>query len=581
MVDESSPRPIDSLEALEVYAPPQPAGPTDLDLSSNEGSEPPQTVIDALCALDVDEVRRYPTLSKLRGVIAEYHGVADERVLVTAGGDQALDVLCRTYLDTERTLVTHRPTFEMIGRYPRILGADVTEVDWRRSPFPVDEFIEAVQAPTDIAVIVTPNNPTGATVTPDQFETIVEVISPSLLVIDHAYVEFTNDDLTRRSLEYDNAVVIRTFSKALGLAGLRVGYALGPAEVISKLRRVRNPYPLSTPAIEAATARLEGDLEDVDRFITSIRSQRDDLMATLETLGLRPYPSEANFILVESHPRWLFDGLAGLGIKVRLFPRRPTIDEHLRITLPGSHRAFERLERAIRTTVDPQTVLFDMDGVIADVRESYRRAVIDTADAFSVTVTHEDINEMKAAGDANDDWELTHELIEDAGINIDFETVKQAFEDRYNGCGDFEPLYRHERPLVGDGFATLAQKIPLGIVTGRPHRDAHRFLEDHALSTYFDVVVCKEDAPHKPNPTPVEMALEQLGCERGWLLGDTPDDIVAARRAGVLPLGVVPPGVDAEAHTDTLLNSGAARVFNADETLIDQLVSQLRSLNMA
>lgn len=577
MSDGRTPRPIDTLAALDAYHPPKPRGPTDLDLSSNEGSVPPQSVIDALCALEPGDIRSYPDLRELNESIAAYHGVNEREVLVTAGGDQALDVLCRTYLDTDRRLVTHRPTFEMIGRYPLVLGAGLIEVDWMGGDFPVEAFIDAVSEPTDIAVIVTPNNPTGATISPDQFETIAESISPSLLVIDHAYVEFADDDLTNRACTFDNVVVVRTFSKALGLAGLRVGYLLGPTEVVDMLRRVRNPYPLSTPSIEAARARLNGELDDVDQFITSIRTHRDELSTSLEGLGLDHYPSEGNFVLVASQPRWLFDGLSGLGIKTRYFPSRPNLAPHLRITVPGSQADLDRLDHAITTVIDPEAILFDMDGVIADVRESYRRAIIDTAASFDVHITHDDINRMKAEGDANDDWEVTHELLQTAGVEVDFETVKQAFEDRYNGRDGFEPLYRHERPLITDGLETLAEALPLGIVTGRPRRDAKRFLEDHALAEYFGTVICKEDAPHKPDPSPVELALTQLGCTRAWLLGDTPDDIVAARRAGVLPLGVVPPGIDPEGHTDTLERSGAARVFSADNELVDRLDSLLRA----
>ena len=108
---------------------------------------------------------------------------------------------------------------------------------------------------------------------------------------------------------------------------------------------------------------------------------------------------------------------------------------------------------------------------------------------------------------------------------------------------------------------------PLALVTGRPRRDAERFLERFGLADLFDVVVTREDAALKPDPAPVRLALERLGVERAWMVGDTPDDLVAARGAGVLPLGVVPPGADPSRTRTTLEAAGAARVLSRTEDL--------------
>lgn len=558
----NGPDPIDPVGELEAYSPPKPAGPIDLELAGNEGPPPPQSVLDALCNLEAEQLRRYPDLTDLRAAIAAKHEVDTEQVLLTAGGDQAIELLARTFLGDNRSLLTHTPSFVMIERAGQLAGGEVEAIEWTRGTFPVDTFLQAADGTTKLAVIVSPNNPTGATISREELLTIADTLSQALVVVDHAYVEFADEDLTGLCLERSNVAVIRTFSKTMGLAGARVGYLLGAAPLVQWLRRIRSPYPIATPSLTAALARLE-TAEDVTPFIEAITVNRNRLTSTLEDLGVDVYPSEANFILgAYRDARWVFDGLASMGIRTRLFPNRPNLTDHVRITVPGDGDEIERVESAFEAVLAPQAVLFDMDGVLADIRDSYRMAIIETAATYGVEVSNRDIEHRKDEGNANDDWELTHELLRSAGIEVPFEEVKATFESWYLGKGDDQtPLYEHEELLVGDSLDALAGELPLGIVTGRPRRDAHRFLEQAGITDYFDTVVCKEDAPIKPDPAPIELAMNQLGCTHAWFVGDTPDDIRAARRAGVVPLGIVPPGADQEERETALQETGAARVL--------------------
>lgn len=574
MTEWGGPDPIDPVRELKPYQTPVPAGPIDLDLAGNEGSTPPLAVLEALAGLDAEDLRTYPDLSQLRAAIADSVGVSPAQVLVTAGGDQAIDLLARTFLEPDTRLLTHTPSFVMIERAARFAGADVTAIDWASGAFPTDAFVEAAGPDAPLAIVVSPNNPTGATLDEAAFRRLADELAPALLVVDHAYVEFSDADLTAVALEAGNAAVIRTFSKAYGLAGCRVGYLVGPTQLVDYLERIRSPYPLASPAIAAATARLAAD-DDVEGYIESVRTNRRQLETHLDALGVEAYPSAANFVLGGfPDPRWAFDGLAGLGIRTRLFPDRPGLERHLRITVPGAVTELERLERALTAVLAPEAVLLDMDGVIADVSESYREAIIRTAADFDVGVDHADIQARKQAGDANDDWQLTHQLVRDAGVDAAFEDVKAAFEAHYLGRGQApDTLYKRERLIGGNAIDRLGGEHRLGIVTGRPRRDADRFLEHTGIADRFEAVVCKEDATDKPDPEPVGLALDRLGCDHAWLIGDTPDDIRAARRADVVPIGVVAPGEDTRAAKTAMLEAGAARVvddLDAVATLLDE-----------
>jgi HAD superfamily hydrolase (TIGR01548 family) len=265
-------------------------------------------------------------------------------------------------------------------------------------------------------------------------------------------------------------------------------------------------------------------------------------------------------------------GLAALGIAVRAFAGRADLDGWLRITLPGEEAVFDRLCRALRAVLAPEAVLFDLDGVLADVSGSYRQAILQTAASYGVELSGEEIVAAKAAGGANNDWELTRRLLAAHGVEAPLDEVTDRFEALYQGSDGRPGLRLSESLLVERSWlARVAASHRLGVVTGRPAADAERFLSEHGVSDLFSAVVTMEEAPAKPDPAPVRLALNRLGVERAWLLGDTVDDARAARAAGVLPVGVVAPGDPRATVTQALLAAGAAVVLPTTETLTEVL----------
>lgn len=539
----------------------------DVNLAGNEGLRPPN---DLLAGWDTDLLQRYPSTRELEVQLAERFGVSPDWVLVTAGADDALDRFCRAFLAPGREMVLPVPTFEMLPRYVKLCGATTRDVAWPDGDFPCDAVLRAVNKATGAIALVSPNNPTGAVATSDDLATVCRGFDGAVLV-DLAYAEFADEDLTTAALQYDNAIVVRTLSKAWGLAGLRIGFALGRPALLDALRRVGQPYAASGLSLAVASRWLREGAAAVEGFVQRVRDERGLLRDELTSLGVTSLPSQANFILAETDAAWMTDGLAALGIGVRRWTC-PERSRYVRITCPGDEAIFERLRRTLRTICRPQALLFDMDGVLADVRESYREAIIRTAASFEVTVTQEDIAAAKAAGNANNDWELTQRLLAERGRDVDLQRVTERFEELYQGRsaegGSRDALHERETLRCEAGWLrAMATRLPLGIVTGRPRRDAQRFLERFGLSELFGAVVCMEDAPAKPDPAPVREALRQLGVERGWLLGDTPDDIRAARAAGVLPIGILAPGESGA----PLRNAGATRVFAQVEQLAEVL----------
>lgn len=224
----------------------------------------------------------------------------------------------------------------------------------------------------------------------------------------------------------------------------------------------------------------------------------------------------------------------------------------------------------------PAALLFDLDGVIADVSRSYRQAIIATAATWGVRLEPETVSSAKASGNANNDWELTRRLIGARGPDVPLAQVKDRFEALYQGSDDQPGLWQQETLLVArDWLEKLATRLPLGIVTGRPRSDADRFLGTTGIAACFTAMVCMEDAPAKPNPAPVRLLLEQLGATRAWMIGDTPDDMRAAVAASVLALGIAAPGDDRAEAALALREAGATRVL-ASLVELDGLLAAVR-----
>jgi HAD superfamily hydrolase (TIGR01548 family) len=374
-------------------------------------------------------------------------------------------------------------------------------------------------------------------------------------------VEFADEDPTGWLQNEPNVVIVRTFSKAMGLAGLRVGYAIAPRDIARWLRTTGGPYPVSSVSLAVASASLARQ-HDRSGFIARVREERECLTTALRDAGIDVLDSHANFVTCRfPNPAFVSQALLSLGISVRRISCEAGC-ELVRITLPGDERSFSRLLHAVLSAGKPQALLLDLDGVLADVSDSYREAVIATARAYGVGVTPGVIAAAKQAGNSNNDWELTRRLLESRGVSVDVADVTVRFQQAYLGAGGSAGLRENETLIPSaDLLRRLARRLPMAIVTGRPRSEAEWFLRRAGIDDLFQVRVCLEDAALKPSPEPVLLALGRLGLERAWMIGDTPDDMVAARAARVVPIGIPAPGDDQEPSCDAMNRAGAAQVI--------------------
>lgn len=553
--------PLPQFRDLKAYSTPPPSLKVKLKLDANESQFQGGWKSEGTTGATLPN--RYPNALALEEEIARRFHLGAERVLVTAGGDEAIDRAFRSVGSPESELVLTQPTFSMYAHYAKVAGMVIREVPWWQGPFPQEEVARQIGPKTVLVALVSPNNPTGSTLAREDLVALLSAFPKVLFLLDHAYVEFGGEDLTSVALGFPNAVVIRTFSKSWGAAGLRVGYALGHPRVIRWMRAAGQPYSVSTVSLERVLSLLRENAETPRATVDEVRKNRDRLRKILRKFELESLPSEGNFLLVRSPSRpKLARSLASLGVAVRSFKDAPLRD-FVRITVPADSSEMDTLIESLETIYQPQALLFDLDGVLADVSSSYRQSIVKTARTYGVTLTAEVIAAAKARGNANNDWKLTWQLLADQGVEVDYGEVVERFESIYQGTDSQPGLRTTERLLLDPKvLETLMNRWPLAIVTGRPRADAERFLEEHGIRTYFAKVIALEDGPSKPDPTVVRLALQALGVRRAWMIGDTPDDMVAARGAGVLPVGVVPPGDDPAKTSDSLVQNGAATVLS-------------------
>lgn len=259
----------------------------------------------------------------VRKKVAEHVGVREEQLLFGAGSDEVILMLCRAFLSNDTNTVMATPTFSQYKQNAVIEGAEIREVPLKDGKHDLDAMLEAIDDKTKIVWVCNPNNPSGTYSTTSEFESFLKRVPKDVLVVsDEAYLEYVTAKDYPNTIpyldEYPNLVILRTFSKAYGLAALRIGYGIGNAELIRSLDPVRPPFNTSTIAHVAAIAALEDQA-----FISACKEKNrqilGEIMAYCDQKGLTYFPTETNFILIETgiDGDVLFDDLLKKGFIVR------------------------------------------------------------------------------------------------------------------------------------------------------------------------------------------------------------------------------------------------------------------------
>lgn len=346
-------RPRAAVERMHEYHPPL-AGRDGLRLDFNENTYAPSPIVQGvLQRIAVETLTKYPERAHVERIAAKYFGLAPEAVLLTNGVDEAIHLVCETYLEPQHEVVIVTPTFSMYALYAEATGARVRDVQADTTlQFPYKKVEQAIQPTTRVIMLASPNNPTGAVVETSFLLELAAAAPQTALLVDEAYYHFHGESVLSATATVPNLMVARTFSKAYGLAGLRIGLLVGHPDAMRFVRKVSSPYNVNSIALECLPEAL-ADEAYISWYANQVLEGRTAAEHALTRLKVPYWQSHANFILMKigSKHKVLVDAMRRQGVLVRDRSSDPGCDGCVRITLgtvEHTHRGIVALENALK-----------------------------------------------------------------------------------------------------------------------------------------------------------------------------------------------------------------------------------------
>ncbi len=328
----------DDLRALAGYHSPQVD--VEVRLNTNESPLPPPPAFRDALAAELSQIdwHRYPDREALalRTAIGNLHGVGPEMVFAANGSNEVLQTILLAYAGPGRTVATFEPTYQMHAQIARVVGATVVEgerdADFTLDPAEIERVVAGDQP--HVAFLTSPNNPTGLVEPRERVEQLLDA-STGLVVVDEAYAQFASWSALELLDERRPLVVTRTFSKTWSMAGVRLGYAIGPAWFVSELDKVVLPYHLDAAKQAAGRIALRF-VDDMNDRVRLIVDERERISAALRALPIDVTPSGANFVLFRPRTlpgRHVWQGLLDRSVLVRDCSGWPRLADCLRVTV--------------------------------------------------------------------------------------------------------------------------------------------------------------------------------------------------------------------------------------------------------
>jgi len=331
----TTPQPRARVQAMMEYHPPLGDRSTlRLDFNENTVACSPK-VREVLGSISAGSLTRYPERAPVEAIVAAHLGLAAEQVALTNGVDEAIHVLFEAFLEAGDELLLPVPTYTMYEVYSSATDARVVAVQANDDlQFPFERLLAAITPRTKIIAIANPNSPVGSVATRSQLVEIATRAPHAVVLVDEAYFHFHHETVIDLLGVVPNLMLARTFSKAYGLAGLRLGLLAGPVELMRWVRRVLSPYSVNSLALACLPPALE-DTAYLDWYVSEVLAARGEFETALDAAKVRRWPSHANFVLVEigAQHNEFTRLMSAKGVLVRDRSSDPGCDGRVRITI--------------------------------------------------------------------------------------------------------------------------------------------------------------------------------------------------------------------------------------------------------
>ena len=319
---------------------------TALRLDFNENTlAPSPRVMEKLKSITGEGLTKYPEREPVERMVAKHFGLQADQVLLTNGVDEAIHLMCAAFLEEDDEALIATPSFFMYDVSVRLMTPHLRRVQADATlEFPFERFTAAISERTKLIIVASPNNPTGAVVGREHLLAIAAAAPHAVLMVDEAYYHFHGESTMGDIAAVPNLIVARTFSKAYGLANLRIGMLAGDATLMKYLRKVSSPYNVNGVALDCLTVAIE-DEAYLTWYTEQVRTGRERMMEGLRELGVDFFPSQANFILMKIGPKHkeLVTAMRAQGVLLRDRSTDPGCDGYVRVTIGVS----EHVDRAL------------------------------------------------------------------------------------------------------------------------------------------------------------------------------------------------------------------------------------------
>jgi histidinol-phosphate aminotransferase len=494
-------------------------------------------------SVDTSQLWKYPNRSEVEAVIAQKFNTEKENIFLSNGGDESIDLLFKLCKLNQQSILLPIPAFSQYTHQLRMWDIEHTIIA-SAVDLSIDLKATALNLKSNQWLIITrPNNPTGECISEENLINLIEIAQSTgtKIFLDEAYIEFylENSNLNY-ALKYAHVISLRTFSKAYGLAGARLGYLVGNSALIEQFKEVAPPFNVNQISLQLAKHALHNSNE-VTRYCKVIVINRQLIYNFLQSCQIEVFDGKGNFLLFKLPPKKktlisLYLGKLGIQIKTQL----EGLSDYVRITIPVN---ITLLLNALKTVFKPEIIGFDMDGVLIDTSDSYDKCIMETVKYFTKkSITASNISNLRSKGGFNNDWDLSQGLIKQLGFGVELIIIIDKFQDYYQVYKNNEVNLLTDKSLINKAYTTA-------IITGRPKAEAHAGVKQLGITP--DYIISADDvSQQKPSPEGIDWLKNKVGKSHMWFCGDTVDDMQAGVAADCLCVGI---GAD----RDNLYKAGA------------------------
>ena len=503
------------------------------------------------CSLDLKTLWKYPNKQNVETLIAKKFDTSADNVFLANGGDESIELLFKLCKLSNQSVLLPLPAFSQYTHQLEIWNIENTLIESLPDlSIEVEAIINNLK-PNQWLILTRPNNPTGECINDEVLTKLIETAKSigAFVFLDEAYIEFyQNNTEINYALIFDNVVTLRTFSKAYGLAGARLGYLLGSIDLIKQFKKIGMPFNINQLSLQLAQLALENTTE-VNNYCTKITANRNEIFTYLRSVNVEVYDGKGNFLLFKVNPKLkillkLFMSKNGIKIKTSL----NNLPNWIRITIPEN---IKQLTEVLKSVFQPGILGFDMDGVLIDTSKSYDACIIKTVEKFTgiVVDTFQIIN-LREKGGYNNDWKLTQALIKASGSDIEYSDIVKQFQDYYQDLKQLETNLLNKKSIN----TFFNKNYTTAIITGRPKPEAVDGLKQ--LNINPDFIISADDvSQQKPSPQGINRLQSTVNKNRMWYCGDTVDDMQAGVASGCVCIGIGD-------NADNLYLAGADIVLN-------------------